>query len=70
MRLFQTGSGCRGLRFVCSEPAIGTDIAPAHGPPLWDGCDAQAGVGIQIEPDWDLAAQTAPDYEVDQRVNW
>jgi hypothetical protein len=20
--------------------------------------------------DWDLAAQPAPDYEVDQRVNW
>jgi hypothetical protein len=26
--------------------------------------------GTQIEPDWDLATQLAPDYEVDQRVNW
>ena len=26
--------------------------------------------GGQIEPDWHLAAQPAPDYEVDQRVNW
>lgn len=24
----------------------------------------------QIEPDWDLAAQPAPDDEVDQRVYW
>jgi hypothetical protein len=28
------------------------------------------GEGVQIEPDWDLAAQAAPDYEVDQRINW
>ena len=26
--------------------------------------------GVHIEPDWDLAAQPAPDFEVDQRVNW
>ena len=38
-------------------------IAPARGPPLWDDCDAQVGDGVQIEPDWDLAAQPAPDYE-------
>lgn len=24
---------------------------------------------VSIKPDWDLAAQAAPDYEVDQRVN-
>jgi hypothetical protein len=46
-------------------------IAPACGSPLWeDCCDAQVGEGTQIEPDWDWAAQPAPDYEVDQRVNW
>jgi hypothetical protein len=45
-------------------------ISPARGPPLWEHCDAQAGEGTQIGPDWDLAAQPAPDYEVDQRVNW
>ena len=43
-------------------------------PLLWDGCDAQMDDGVQIEPDWatdwDWAAQPAPDYEVDQRVNW
>ena len=53
---------------VDSEPP---HIAPARGPPLWDDCsDAQMDDGVQIDPaDWDLAAQAAPDYEVDQRVN-
>jgi len=51
-----------------SEPP---HISPARGPPLsdYDG-DAQMGEGAHIEPDWGLAAQPAPDYEVDQRVNW
>jgi len=53
---------------VDSEPP---HISPARGPPLWDDCsDAQTDKGVHIEPDWDLAAQPAPDYEVDQRVNW
>jgi hypothetical protein len=52
---------------VQSEPP---NIAPARGPPFWDECDAQVGEGAQVEPDWDLAGQTAPDYEVDQRINW
>lgn len=45
-------------------------IAPARGPPLWDGCDAQAGEGIETWSGWDESAQPAPDFEVDQRVNW
>ena len=45
-------------------------ITPARGPPLWDDCDAQVDDRVQGEPDWDLAAQPAPDYEVDQRVSW
>ena len=45
-------------------------ISPARGPPLWEGCDAQMGEGVEIEPDWGLAAQPAPHYEVDQRINW
>ena len=55
---------------------IGVDSEPPHislarGLPLWDDCDAQTDDGVQIEPaDWDLAAQPAPDYEVDQRINW
>jgi len=49
---------------VDSEPP---HIAPARGPPLWDDCgDAQMDDGAQIEPaHWDLAAQAAPDLEVD-----
>ena len=38
--------------------------------PLWDDCYAQTGNEVQIESDWDLVVQPAPDYEVDQRVNW
>ena len=53
---------------VDSEPP---HISPARGPPLWDDCDAQTDEGVQNEPaDWDLAAQPAPDYEVDQRISW
>ena len=57
---------------------IGVDSGPpqvssARGPPLWDDCiDAQtddSGGGGHIEPDWHLAAQPAPDFEVDQRIN-
>ena len=53
---------------VDSEPP---QISPARGPPLWDDCsDAHTDEGVHIEPDWDLAAQPAPDLEVAQRVNW
>ena len=45
-------------------------ISPARGPPLWGDCDAQVGGGVEIEPDWDLPAQSAPDFDADQRVNW
>ena len=58
---------CDSLRRGLPAPAR---IAPARGPPLCDDCDAQVGDGVQIEPDWDLAAQPAPDYEVDQRITW
>ena len=51
---------------VDSEPP---HISPARGPPLWDDCDAQTDEGVHIEPDWDLAAQPAPDFDVDQRVS-
>ena len=45
-------------------------ITPARGPPLWDGAEAQAGEGVEPAPDWDEAAQPAPDFEVDQRLSW
>jgi hypothetical protein len=52
---------------VQAEPP---NIAPARGPPMWEDCDGQAGEGSQGEPGWDLVGQPAPDYEVDQRINW
>jgi hypothetical protein len=53
---------------VESEPQ---KISLARGAPLWDDFgDAQVGEGTKIDPDWDLAAQPAPDCEVDQRINW
>lgn len=46
-------------------------ITPARGPPLWDACDAPLiEPGADALPDWDIAAQPAPDYELDQRVSW
>jgi hypothetical protein len=46
-------------------------ISPARGPPLWeDGGDAQMDDEVQSEPDWDLAAQPAPDFDADRQVNW
>jgi Putative transposase len=52
---------------VASEPP---HIAPARGPPLWEAWDAHMGEGSQGEPDWDRVEKPAPDYELDQRVNW
>ena len=52
---------------VESEPP---HIAPARGPPLWDACDAPVGQAVEVEPDWDLATQTEPEFDVDQRLNW
>jgi hypothetical protein len=52
---------------VESEPPR---ITPARGPPLWDDGNAQAGEGSPIEPDWEVAAQPASDFEVDQRISW
>ncbi len=50
----------------CEPPRL----SPARRPPLWEGSDAQRGEEGQALPDWDLQAQSAPDYEVDQRVSW
>ena len=53
---------------VDSEPPR---ISPARGPPLWDECaNAQMDDRAQITPDWGLAVQPAPAYEVDQRISW
>ena len=58
-----------GLRRVGVD-AQAPRITPARGPPLWDDCDVPVGGGVDVEPDWVLAAQAAPGYEVDQRINW
>jgi hypothetical protein len=28
------------------------------------------GESVEVEPGWDMTAQPAPDYELDQRINW
>jgi hypothetical protein len=61
------------LRHILEHIGVETEpprIAPARGPPLWDGCDVPMGDGVEVEPDWGEAAQPAPDFEVDQRVSW
>jgi len=73
MRLIAFITHSADIRQILDQ--IGVDsqpphISPARGPPLWEDCDAQMDDGVQIEPDWDLAAQPAPDFDVDQRVNW
>ena len=48
-------------------------ITPARGPLLRDGADAQIDEGVEgadVEPNWDEASQSAPDFELDQRVSW
>jgi len=37
---------------------------------MWDGCSAMMVDGVDVAPDWDEAAQPAPDFEVDQRICW
>ena len=44
--------------------------SPARARPLWDDCDVKEGEAVDAVTDWDLATQAAPDYEVDQRINW
>ena len=64
---------CADIRQILDHIGVESEpphITPARGPPLWDECDAQAGECSQIEPDWDLAPQPAPDFEVDQRIRW
>lgn len=53
-----------------AQPPSRPTYPPERGPPVWDDCDEQVGEDAQIDSDWDLAAHPAPDYEVDQRINW
>ena len=63
-------TGSSSLRWACSIPAVGSLISPARGLPFWDDCDASVDEGVVAEPDWDLAAKPAPDFEAEQRINW
>lgn len=61
------------IRQILNHIGVETEpprITPARGSPLWDGCNAQMGDGVDVEPDRDEAAQVAPEDEVDQRVSW
>lgn len=65
------------VRKILEHIGVGSQaprITPARGPPLWDACDASVmDEGAATLPDWDLAAQPAPDYpdyQVDQRISW
>ena len=49
-------------------------ITPARGPPLWDEFDvalaAREDAGAEAHQEWDPSAQSAPEYQVDQRIDW
>ena len=45
-------------------------IVPARGPPLCDGHDAVVEAAADADPQWDPSAQSAPENQVDQRINW
>ena len=73
MRIIAFITYSAGIRQILDHIGVETEsprITPARGPPLWDGCDAQMGDGVDVEPDWDEAAQVAPQDEVDQSVSW
>jgi len=65
---------CTQIRKILDHIGVDSEpphISPARGPPLWEDCsDEQTDDGVQTEPAWGVAAQPAPDYEVDQRINW
>ena len=64
------GAEVRQILEYIGVDAQASRISPARGPPLWDNCDAPVGEGVDVQRDWAMAAQAAPDYEVDQRTNW
>jgi len=50
------------------ESAQPPRIAPARGPPLWEAAVASEQAGN--DPQWDMSAQPAPEFEFDQRIAW
>lgn len=43
-------------------------IAPARGPPLWEGATDSERTGN--DPEWDMSAQPEPAFEFDQSIAW
>ena len=72
MRIIAFITYSAAIRQILDHIGVDTEpprITPARGPPLLDGCDA-LDEGVDVEPDWDEAAQPAPDFEANQRVSW
>ena len=76
LRCPQCGAELRLIAFVTAaepvarilthlgEPSEPPRIAPARGPPAWDDL-------LEPLPNWDpLAAQPAPEFQLDQRISW
>jgi hypothetical protein len=73
MRIIAFITHSADIRHILEHIGVETEpprITPARGPPLWDGCEAQIGEGVDVASDWDDVAQVAPDFEADQRVSW
>ena len=73
MRIIAFITHSADIRHILEHIVVETEpprITPARGPPLWDGCEAQIGEGVDVASDWDDVAQVAPDFEADQRVSW
>ena len=63
MRLIAIISRSADIRHILDHIGVAPElphIAPARGPRPWDDCDAPTGEGIEVKPDWDLAAQPPP----------
>ena len=60
--------GLERLLRYCARPPFAMDRLRKEGSKLVYRCGKQRS---ETEPaDWDLAAQPAPDFEVDQRISW
>ena len=75
MRIIAFITDSDDIRHILAHIGVETEpphITPARGPSLWDGASADPDFSVDVEPvpDWDEAAQAAPDFEVDQRISW
>jgi len=61
-------SAVRKILDHIGESAQPPRIAPARGPPLWEA--ARASEQACNDPQWDMSAQPAPEFEFDQRIVW